>query len=93
MTKKEQLYYLLEAYAKGEYEVQTFCHAFEEVFFPDIPADELTTYELEVFEELGEKVARFSPFEEDLKKYPKTYFSSIAIDQAITESRVKLAKY
>jgi len=92
MTKKEQLYYLLNAYLKKEYDVKTFCKAFEDTFYPDTPSDELTPKEYEIFEKLGEKVVRFSPFEEDLKKYPGVYFSGIDIDNAINTCLSDLAK-
>jgi len=85
MTKKEQLYYMLNTYNKGEYSVSAFCNAFEEVFYPDIPYDELTPHELDVLKKLGERITRFSPFEEDLKNYPKVYFSDKNINDAIKE--------
>lgn len=91
MTKKEELYYLISAYNKGEYDIQTFCQTFEQVFYPDIPYEELTPLELDAFQKLGEKVARFSPFEEDLKKYPKVYFSGKDIDDAIKTCHLKLS--
>ena len=73
MTKREQLYYLLEAFKRGEYDIPTFCIAYEHVFYPDIPYDELTHSELAVFEALGEVVDWFSPYEDDLKAHPKSF--------------------
>lgn len=90
LTKKEQLYYLLKAYLRKEYDVQSFCQAFEDIFYPDIPFDELNSDELKIFEELGFKVVRFSSFDEDLTKYSKVYYSNKDIDSAIVESYSKL---
>jgi len=92
MTKKEQLYYLLNAYQKKEYDVKTFCQAFEGIFYPDTPSAELTKKEYKIFDGLGEKILRFSPFEEDEKKYPKVYFSEADINRAINECFSELGK-
>ena len=83
MTKKQQLYNLLAAFSCNEYDVKTFCKAYEEVFYPDIPKDELNAFELSKFETLGNIVVRFSPFEEDIKKYPKTYHTEDYVRNAI----------
>ena len=90
MTKQQQLYYLLEAFPRGEYDVKTFCKAFEDVFYPDIPKDELTTAELSQFEALGEVVVRFSPYEEDHKAYPKAYHTETDVKKAIETASSKL---
>jgi hypothetical protein len=90
MTKKEQLYYLLNNYAIQKYDVKTFCQAFQDLFYPDIPRTELTPYELKVFNELGNKVVRYSPYKEDIMNYPRVYFSNEDIDKAISETRIKL---
>ena len=92
MTKKQQLYYLLEAFNRREYDVATFCKAFEEVLYPDIPSDELTPIELAQFEALAEIVVRFSPFDEDLKAYPKVYRTEVEIKNAIKATFSELIK-
>jgi hypothetical protein len=83
MTKKQQLYYLLEAFYHGKYDIATFCNAFEEVFYPDVPSDELTAFELAQFEALAEIVVRFSPFEGDIKAYPNVYRTEAEVKNAI----------
>ncbi|WP_097002361.1 magnesium and cobalt transport protein CorA [Lacrimispora amygdalina] len=92
MTKKQQLYYLLEAFNRREYDVATFCKTFEEVFYPDIPSDELTADELAQFEALAEIVVRFSPFDEDIKAYPKVYRTKVEVESAIKAAFTKLIK-
>jgi len=71
MTKREQLYYLLKAFMRNEYDVGTFCEAFEDIFYPDIPYEDLTSDELDLFESLAKVIVRFSPFDEDLVAYPR----------------------
>lgn len=92
MTKKQQLYYLLEAFSQGQYEVETFCKAFEEVFYPDVPYDELIPDELMAFEGLAEVVVRFSPFSDDLNAYPKVYRTEDEVRKAINAATDKLMK-
>jgi hypothetical protein len=92
MTKKQQLYYLLKAYYRNEYDIPTFCSAFEEVFYPDIPKKELTSFELSQFEAWAGVVVRFSSFEEDLKNYPGVYNTESDVKKAIEKAYSKLVK-
>jgi len=92
MTKKQQLYYLLEAFNHRKYDVSTFCKAFEEAFYPDIPSDELTAFELAQFEALAEIVVRFSPFDGDIKAYPKVYRTEAEVENAIQTACLNLIK-
>ena len=92
MTKKQQLYYLLEAFYRNEYDVKTFCSAFEEVFYPNVPKEELTEFELSKFEDLAKTVVRFSPFEDDLKMYPGVYYAETDVENAIAIAYSELSK-
>ena len=83
MNKRQQLYYLLESFLKNEYEIQSFCDAFEKIFYPSIPGNELTPDELKLFEALGEIVTRYTPFAEDLENYPGVYKSGTDVKNAI----------
>ena len=91
MTKREQLYYLLVAFKRGKYDIPTFCRAYEGVFYPDVPRDELTTSELAVLEALGEVVDWFSPYEEDLKAYPG-FRTAEQVETAIQKASSDLGK-
>ncbi|MCL2284977.1 MAG: hypothetical protein FWC32_01270 [Firmicutes bacterium] len=91
MTKKQQLYYLLEAFQRGEYDIATFCDVFYTIFYPDIPSDELTTSELSAFEALGRIVARFSPYEEDIKLHPNAFYTEDGVKNAIEVAYSELA--
>lgn len=92
MTKREQLYYLLEAFKRGEYDIPTSCEAYQDVFYPDVPRDELTHSELAVFDALGEIVARFSPHEDDFKAFPGFYRTAKEIEIAIQMASSDLSK-
>jgi len=83
MTKKQQLYYLLDAFERGEYDIATFCDAFDTIFYPDIPSDELTSFELSQFEALGNVVVRFSPYEDDFKSCPGAFYTEDDVKNVI----------
>lgn len=83
MTAREQLFFLLKEFSEGKYTVPSFCDAFEDVFFPDIPRDELNYHEIDLFEKLGEIIARYTPYEDDLRKYPGVYKSETEVKSAI----------
>ena len=83
MTKKQQLYYLIEEFVKGNYSVKSFCQAYEDIFYPDFPKHELTSEEVSKFEFLGGVVSRFSPFDEDVKLYPNVYFTEEQVKESI----------
>ena len=83
MTKKEELYYLLNAFKNGKYDVITFCDVFDSVFYPDVPVDELSAFELKKFEDLAKIVVRFSQYEEDHKLCPNAYFTEEEVNAAI----------
>ena len=92
MTKREQLYYLLEAFKRGEYDIPTFCIAYDHVFYPDIPYDELTHSELAVFEALGEVILRFSQYEDDFKACPKAFYTAREVETAIQKASSDLSR-
>jgi hypothetical protein len=92
MTKREQLYYLLLAFKRGKYDIPTFCEAYEGVFYPDVPRDELTHSELAVFEALGEVIVRFSPYEHDLEAYPGVHRTAKEVETAIQKASSDLGK-
>ena len=83
MTKKEELYYLLKAFKNGKYDVITFCDVYDSVFYPDVPVDELSAFELEKFGDLAKKVVRFSQYEIDHKLCPNAYFTEEEVSAAI----------
>ena len=83
MTTREQLFFLLGEYKNGKYTIPAFCDAFETVFYPDVPRDELACHELELFEMLGETIVRYTPYADDFKNYPGVYKSEAEVKLAI----------
>ena len=83
MSKKEQLYTLLHMFLRGEYRIPVFCDAFEDIYYPDVPREELSARELAVFDALAGIVTRFSPFPEDFSAYPNVYSTEAEVRDAI----------
>ena len=92
MTKKESLFYLVQRYCVGEYEIPTFCDAFYEIYYPDRPIDELTESEFRIFEKLSRIVERFSEYESDHKMCPGFYRTEEEVDAAVREAAEELER-
>ena len=83
MKKRQQLYYLLEAYKRGEYGISTFCDQLTLILYYESNAiSELVEKEKVVFGALGEMAERYSPFEED-RKLSMWYVDEEKIKKAI----------
>lgn len=91
MTSKEKLYYLLEQYYLCKYSTEMFADKFTVTFNLETDYDSLSEEEMELFEELSIKTARFSTDEEDLK-IPYVYFSEKDVKENATELYLKLKK-
>lgn len=88
-TPKERLYWLLRLYKDKEIEAETFCDEFHSTYDHDLD-EELTETERVLFKEIAAVTARFSPFEEDHKKYPGMYFTIEDVERVVTKwNRVK----
>ena len=93
MTKKQQLYYLLKAFKKEEYDIATFCDELTlALYFESGGINELDDYEREYFDILGKIANRYSPFEEDYKLYPNAFSTSEEITRVFQEIYPKLIK-
>ena len=66
MNRKEQLYYLLEAFQKGEYTVCSFCDQFVEIYSKDAYDKSMTLKENEYMEQICRLAERYSPYEDDI---------------------------
>jgi len=75
MTKKQQLYYLINEYYNCNYDTVTFCNTYYDVFYPNIPTDELSEFELDEFKEIGKVVSRFSQYKEDFTNCPNAFYN------------------
>lgn len=83
MDAKKQLYYLLENAKIGKYDINTFCNLFTVTFDVECDYESLSETEMNVFSELEQYTCRFSPFEEDFKNYPNTYYDENTIKNQI----------
>lgn len=90
MTKRQQLFYLLKSFIQDEYDVKTFCSAFEEIYYTDTPKDELSVFELSILESLANTITRFSSFDEDIKAYPYVYYGETEAKRAIERACLEL---
>jgi hypothetical protein len=67
MDSKEKLYYIIDKYIKGEYDINSFCDKFTVIYDIETDYDTLNIIENSLFGELCELTARYSPFEDDLE--------------------------
>lgn len=92
MTKKQELYYLLKAYKRDEYDINTFCDVYLDMFYPDRPVNELSEFELEKFNGLAEIISRYSQYEEEHKLYPNVFSTEKEVRTAIGITYLELIK-
>lgn len=87
---KRRIYWLIDSYLSGKIDEIQFSDDFYSTFDLEVDYDSLTEEENKIFSELSKISARFSPFEEDLKNYPGTYFSKEDLKNKIIETKEKL---
>ena len=74
MSKKEQLWYLIDGVLEGSYDIKTFCDEFVRIYNLEVDYASLSQKERETFKEIRGMTARFSDNDEELK-IPAMYFS------------------
>jgi hypothetical protein len=82
MTKREQFFYLLRAYKRGEYSTPLFCDAYLDVIYPDQPKDEFSPEEWELIDGFSRLVSRYSPYESDHRLSPRAFVADQEIECA-----------
>ncbi|WP_457952105.1 hypothetical protein [Lactiplantibacillus pentosus] len=85
MTKKEQLYYLLNGLNHGEIGVDNFTIQFTKIFDLEIDYDELSNKEYTILRNVSDMSARFSDSLEDLK-LPNVYYSEKEIRDEVSRA-------
>ncbi len=85
MKIKEQLYYLIKEYRKGNYTTNIFCDQFTEIYCNERNEANLSMLENKEFERLNEVTSRYSMYEEDLKMYPGVYFTEEDVQNKVEE--------
>ncbi|MBC1482224.1 hypothetical protein HCJ58_01275 [Listeria sp. FSL L7-1509] len=89
MTKKEQLYYLLNGLNHREIEINNFTNQFMKIFDLEIDFDELSKKEYIVLGNVSDMAARFSDNAEDLK-LPNVYYSEKQIRDEVSHALKEL---
>ena len=91
-TDKRIIYQLIDMYLLGKITESTFCREFYCSYDLELDYDTLTEEEYKSFYELSKIVSRFSEFEEDIKKYPGTYYSKEEVRKKIVATKEQLIK-
>lgn len=93
MTKREELYWLLEAYMRGEYDEKLFCDVFTSIFYPDTSLIKFKSKsEYTILKNLAEMCSRFSQYEEDFKNCPNAFYNEKDIRLTIKKTYEDLCK-
>lgn len=87
---KRRLYQLMNMYLANIISAKVFCDEFYFSYDLEIEMESLTDIEKIAFAELSAISDRFSEFEEDLIKYPGTYYNEEQLKQKIIETKEKL---
>lgn len=83
-ASKEILYRLIRQFLNDELNVDDFCSNFSNIYNLEVDYNLLTGLERQKFKELAVLTSRFSPFEEDLKKYD-CYFNEQQVRLKVME--------
>ena len=83
MSKKEQLWYLIDGLLEGSYDIKIFCDEFIRIYNLEVDYVSLSQKEDESFKEMRGMAARFSDNDEDLK-IAGMYFSK---DEIINKAK------
>jgi len=92
MQDKARLYWLIDQYLSGKIQAWDFCSKYHESYDLETDLDSLTALESKVFSELSDVAGRFSDIEEDLNKYPGTYFNAKQLMQKVVETKKILSQ-
>ncbi|MBM7111485.1 hypothetical protein SAM19_04905 [Brevibacillus laterosporus] len=84
-SPKQRLYWLIDLVRNEKIEIPSFCNEFHITYDHDSDIDEFSTLENQCFGELARLSARFSEFEDDLKRYPNVYSSEKEIRDKVSE--------
>lgn len=75
MDMREQIILLLHSYVQGKYDFPTFCDVFSSLYYTSGGYKLFGEGDRESLDQIGAAVERFSPSSDDLRRYPKTYYS------------------
>ena len=82
---KKYIYHIINQYLSGEITIGQFCDEFYYCYDKELDYDTLTEKEDKLFGEISAISSRFSPFIEDLIKYPGPFFTEGDLSSKIKE--------
>lgn len=85
---KRRLYWLIEL--SEQINGWTFCNDYYYSYSLDIKSDDLTDIEKSAFSELDKISSRYTDVQEDLVKYPDTYYNEEELKHKIIQTKEKL---
>ncbi|MBQ7646555.1 MAG: hypothetical protein IJS94_04725 [Clostridia bacterium] len=81
--RKREIVLLLKMYARGEYDTASFCNIFCSLYnYANDARSSFSYRERETLDEFSDIVERFSNYEEDLKEYPRFYYTEEKVKEA-----------
>ena len=93
MTPREQLYYLLEHYYKGDYRTADFASQFSYIYDLECGEDDLTAFERPLFRQLSKISYRYSPYESDHINYPSVYYTEDDVRKTAADVYLKVLEH
>ena len=91
-TDKGYLYQIIDLYLSGRISALSFCDAFHSCYDIELDSNCLTGKEKEILDKYSSVFQRYSPIEEDLLLYPKTYIDGIQLKEKVNEAKAELEK-
>lgn len=87
---KRRLYWLIDQYLSEQINGWTFCNEYYYSYSLEIKSCDLTDIEQSAFSELDKISSRYTDVQEDLLKYPGTYYNEEQLKQKIIETKMRL---
>lgn len=84
---KRRLYWLIDQYLSNKINGSTFCEEFYYCYDLEVDSNTFTKLEENTFSSLSTIVNRFNDIEEDLIKYPGTYFTEDQLRKKVIETK------
>jgi hypothetical protein len=89
-TDKRRLYWLLDLYNQKKISSATFVDEYNVCYNQELDLDQLDIKERKLFYELMIVACRFTDVQEDIIKYPNTYFSEADLQKKAVETQALL---
>ena len=90
---RKRLYGLVRARLGKDISVEDFCREFERTYNFGVSEGELSPSEQEIFSELFDTVAWFTPLASERQELPKHFKDEKAVEAAVCKARLELEVY